>query len=399
MTTNEKVQTVLAVLATRNSLSKVKSKDLYAVSKFFGLTGKLAKELILDKATMVKRGVYDVSLLTDGSVSPLNECPPAVANILNGDTPKPVKRVPVETPAETPAPQQKLDLALSSINSTEVHIPAKDPNYVPWGQFSMLKKIIASEKFMPIYISGFSGNGKTIMVTQACAAAKRKYVRVQIGPETDEDALLGGFRLIDGETVFNKGPVVEAMEQGAVLLIDEIDRGDNKIMCLQSVLEGNPVLISKTGELVVPSPGFNVIATANTKGAGADSDYSAAQVIDEAFLERFVGNVEQAAPTMAIETRIVEKALTANGIEDAEFAQNLAAWSSVIHKTYSNGGIDTVVSTRRLCHIARTYSILEDKMASINLCLARFDTETKEAFLDLYTKVDAGVDATSINIA
>jgi MoxR-like ATPase len=215
---------------------------------------------------------------------------------------------------------------------------------------------------------------------------------VQINPETDEDDLLGGFRLIDGETVFSKGPVLKAMEDGAILLLDEIDRATNKIMCLQGILEGKPVLVKKTGETITPSPGFNVIATANTKGKGSeDGRFTAATIIDDAFLERFTVAVDQQFPSVSVEKKIVINHMKKFEIMDTEFAQNLVNWADIIRKTFYDDGVDEVISTRRLSHIVQTFSIFKDKMKSIDLCIARFDEDTKSAFLDLYTKVDQGV--------
>ena len=246
--------------------------------------------------------------------------------------------------------------------------------------------------FYPTYISGLSGNGKTFMVEQACAKAGREFIRVQINPETDEDDLLGGFRLINGETVFCKGPVLKAMENGAVLLLDEIDRATNKIMCLQGVLEGKPVLVKKTGETIEPAKGFNVIATANTKGKGSeDGRFTAASIIDEAFLERFTISVDQKFPSATIEKKILKKHMDKFDIQDDEFVDRLVTWGDIIRKTFFDDGVDEVISTRRLCHIVQTFSIFTDRMKAIDLCISRFDEDTKEAFLDLYTKVDSGV--------
>jgi MoxR-like ATPase len=246
--------------------------------------------------------------------------------------------------------------------------------------------------FYPVFITGLSGNGKTTMVEQACAKLKKKYIRVQITPETDEDDLIGGFRLVNGETVFAEGPVIRAMKSGALLLLDEIDRGSNRIMCLQSVLEGKPVLIKKTGEVVHPVSGFNVMSTANTKGKGSDDGrFIAATIIDEAFLERFTITLEQQYPTAATEKKIVLKHMEKYGKTDTEFADKLVVWSEAIRKTFVDGGVDELISTRRLCHIAQTFAIFNDKMKAIKLCIARFDDDTKEAFLDLYTKIDAGI--------
>jgi hypothetical protein len=286
------------------------------------------------------------------------------------------------------APQMSGGVA--SIVNDEVFVPDADPTYVPWGHFKDVESIIRSGIFYPTYVSGLSGNGKTLMIEQACARLGREYVRVQITPETDEDDLIGGFRLINGETVFNKGPVIKAMERGAILLIDEIDRGSNKIMSLQGVMEGKPVLIKKTGEMVRPAPGFNIFATANTKGQGSDDGkFIAATIIDEAFLERFTITMEQPYAALATERKILMKHMEKFGKVDKDFAANLVVWSETIRKTFEDGGVDEVISTRRLCHIVQSYSIFDNKMKALELCISRFDTDTKEAFLDLYTKVDA----------
>lgn len=279
---------------------------------------------------------------------------------------------------------------LTSMSSDDVYVPARDDTYVAWGFFKDVEMIIKSEMFYPTFITGLSGNGKTMMVEQACAKAGRQYVRVQITPETDEDDLIGGFRLINGETVFFKGPVVHAMEAGAILLIDEIDRASNKLMCLQGVLEGKPVLLKKTGEVVKPAPGFNVIATANTKGKGSeDGRFTAATIIDDAFLERFTITMEQPFPTLNTEKKIVVKHMEKFGSVDKEYADKLCVWAEVIRKTFEDDGVDEVVSTRRLCHIAQTFAIFNDRVKAIELCISRFDSDTKAAFIDLYTKVDA----------
>ena len=284
------------------------------------------------------------------------------------------------------------NIGVTSISNGEVFIPEADPTFVAWGNFADVSKIIKSGIFYPTYVTGLSGNGKTFMIEQACAKAGREYVRVQISPETDEDDLIGGFRLLNGETIFQKGPVIKAMEAGAILLIDEIDRGTNKIMALQGVLEGKPVLIKKTGQIIKPANGFNVIATANTKGKGSDDGrFSAATIIDEAFLERFTITIEQAYPTSSIEKKIVMKHMEKFNCEDVEFADLLVAWADTIRKTYEDDGIDEVISTRRLCHIVQTFSIFNKRDKAVELCVNRFDGDTKEAFLDLYTKVDATV--------
>jgi len=303
--------------------------------------------------------------------------------------------VPFRTIEKTASP--KMATSVSSVMNDEVFIPKADKYYVPWGNFKDIKAIIKSGIFYPTFITGLSGNGKTLMAEQACSTLKREYVRVQITPETDEDDLIGGFRLIQGETVFNKGPVIKAMERGAILLIDEIDRGSNKMMCLQGVLEGKPILIKKTGEMIEPKPGFNIIATANTKGQGSDDGrFIAATIIDEAFLERFTITVEQPYASVNIEKKILIQHMKKYNVEgQSDFADLLVQWSETIRKTYEDGGIEEVISTRRLCHIIQSFSIFEDRMKAIELCVNRFDTDTKEAFLDLYTKVDASVEANS----
>ena len=276
-------------------------------------------------------------------------------------------------------------------------VPDKDPVFVPWGHFKDIKSIVASKVFYPIFVTGLSGNGKTMNVTQACAATKRECIRVNITIETDEDDLLGGYRLQDGHTVWQNGPVIEAMERGALLLLDEIDLASNKIMCLQPILEGNGVFLKKINKFIKPSKGFNVIATANTKGQGSDDGkFIGTNILNEAFLERFPITVEQAYPTNKIETKILlnvmaEKGLTATN----EFATSLVTWADIIRKTYYEGGVDELISTRRLVHIVEAFSIFKNKMKAIEMCTNRFDLDTKTSFLDLYTKIDAGDDVAS----
>ena len=266
------------------------------------------------------------------------------------------------------------------------YIPEKDPTYVPFGNFNTLKKIVGSKQFYPVFITGLSGNGKTLGVEQACANLNRELIRVNITIETDEDDLIGGFRLVNGDTVFHNGPVVEALERGAVLLLDEIDLASNKILCLQSVLEGKGVFLKKTGRYVKPAAGFTVIATANTKGKGSDDGrFVGTNVLNEAFLERFPITFEQDYPSPVIEQKILKNV----GCE-LTFAENLVKWAGVIRKTFFDGGVDEVITTRRLVHIAQAYSIFGDRLQAITNCVNRFDDDTKQSFLDLYTKVDAG---------
>ena len=274
-------------------------------------------------------------------------------------------------------------------NSAANYIPEKDDSYVPFGNFNSVRKVISSRKFYPTFITGLSGNGKTMSVEQACAAAKRELIRVNITIETDEDDLIGGFRLVNGDTVWHNGPVVEALERGAVLLLDEIDLASNKILCLQSVLEGKGVFLKKIGKYVRPSSGFNVIATANTKGKGSeDGRFVGTNILNEAFLERFPVTFEQEYPTSTIETKILLNA----GCEK-EFTDNLIKWAGIIRKTFFDGGVDEVITTRRLVHIVQAYDIFGNRLDAITKCVNRFDDDTKQSFLDLYTKVDAGEDS------
>ena len=271
-------------------------------------------------------------------------------------------------------------------------VPEKDPNFVNFGDYTSVKSIIASKKFYPIFITGLSGNGKTLGVTQACAEKKREMIRVNITIETDEDDLLGGYRLRDGQTVWQNGPVIEAMERGAVLLLDEIDLASNKIMCLQPILEGNGVFVKKINKFVKPALGFTVVATANTKGKGSeDGQFIGTNVLNEAFLERFPITFEQKYPSVKIETKIISKMLETENAKDDDYASNLVNWADIIRKTYQEGGVDEIISTRRLVHIAKAYSIFKNKLKAVEVCTNRFDDDTKQSFIDLYTKIDSGV--------
>ena len=276
-------------------------------------------------------------------------------------------------------------------------IPEKDSTFVKFGNFNDVKKIIQSKLFYPTFITGLSGNGKTFSVEQACAQLGRELIRVNITVETDEDDLIGGFRLIDGSTVWHNGPVIEALQRGAILLLDEVDLASNKILCLQSILEGKGVFLKKIGKFVKPAAGFNVLATANTKGKGSDDGrFIGTNVLNEAFLERFCVTFEQQYPSPSTEYKIlVAKAIEvglSKGDHDlnqhSDFCQRLVDWADIIRKTFYDGGIDEVISTRRLTHIIRAFSIFNNKEKAVNICLNRFDDETKQSFLELYDKVD-----------
>ena len=294
------------------------------------------------------------------------------------------------TSSELKEARKVLEKTVSTQMPTEdkqCFIPEKDSNYVPFGNFNDLKKVVKSKEFYPIFITGLSGNGKTVSVEQACAQSNRELIRVNITIETDEDDLIGGFRLVNGETVWHNGPVIEALSRGAVLLLDEVDLASNKILCLQSILEGKGVFLKKIGKYVRPEVGFNVIATANTKGKGSDDGrFIGTNVLNEAFLERFPVTFEQEYPSVATEQKILD-----NISSDKEFNKRLCDWADIIRRTFFDGGIDEVISTRRLVHIVKAYAIFGSKEKSISYCISRFDVETKQAFKELYDKVDIDV--------
>lgn len=280
-------------------------------------------------------------------------------------------------------------------DESDPSVPEKFDGYVPFGFFSDLKNIIKSKKFYPVFITGLSGNGKTLMVEQVCADLNRECIRINISIETDQTDLLGGPTLINGNVVNRDGPVILAMKRGAILLIDEVDRGSNKLMCIQGIMEGKPYYNKNTGEVVHPKPGFNIVATANTKGRGSDEGRYLSQILDDAFLERFPITVEQEYPNSKTEQKILKAELDKHGLkeeEHAKFVDKLVSWAEVIRKTFDDGGVDEIISTRRLVHIIKAYAIFKNKKKAIELCVSRFDTETKNSFIDLYTKVDAEVD-------
>ena len=276
-------------------------------------------------------------------------------------------------------------------------VPKKETTFVSFGNQPDLKSIIKSGMFYPVFITGLSGNGKTLGVTQACAENRRELIRVNVTIETDEDDLIGGYRLREGQTVWQNGPVIEAMERGAILLLDEIDLASNKIMCLQPILEGSGIFVKKINKYVKPKTGFNVIATANTKGQGSeDGKYIGTNVLNEAFLERFPITFEQKYPSVKIEEKILIKNLEKSGKKNKDFCQKLVTWADVIRKTYFDGGVDEIISTRRLVHIIQAYTIFNDKQKAIEVCTNRFDDDTKNSFVELYGKVDAGATAEQI---
>ena len=331
----------------------------------------------------VARGIY--TLPVDG-----NDISSRVKEEIQSELPK----------SETAVASDTVNQAAYIVSSLTGNIvPTKDPVFVPWGYLKDIKSIVSSKQFYPIFVTGLSGNGKTMNVSQACAQAKRECIRVNITIETDEDDLLGGYRLQDGQTVWQNGPVIEAMERGAILLLDEIDLASNKIMCLQPILEGNGVFLKKINKFVKPAPGFNVIATANTKGQGSeDGKFIGTNILNEAFLERFPITVEQSYPTNKIESKILTNVMSEKGLtkkDDTKFADNLITWADIIRKTFYEGGVDEIISTRRLVHIVEAYTIFKNKMKAIEMCTNRFDVDTKTSFMDLYSKVDGGEDVST----
>lgn len=276
-------------------------------------------------------------------------------------------------------------------------VPEKDPTFIKFGNFNDIKRIIQSGLFYPAVITGLSGNGKTLNVEQACAQLGRELIRVNITIETDESDLLGGYRIFEGNTVWKDGPVIQALERGAILLLDEYDLGSTKIMALQSVMEGKGVFLKKIGRYVKPAPGFNVIATANTKGKGSeDGRFVGTNVMNSAFLDRFAITFEQEYPSNAVENRILNQVAKSINLQNAdEFIKKLCDWADVIRKTFFDGGIDEIISTRRLVHILKAYSIFENKEKAIRYSISGFDNETKTAFIELYDKIDAEFDMNS----
>jgi len=311
---------------------------------------------------------------------------------VDGDMITPLKPKKLKVPV-----MKKIEVDEESVvayhNPPEKLVPEKDPLYVPFGNFNDVYSIIKSGRYYPAFITGLSGNGKTFMVEQACAKAKREFFRVNITVETDEDDLLGHYALINGNTVWQDGPVVKAMERGAILLLDEIDLASSKIMCLQPVLEGKGVFLKKVNRFVSPSVGFNVLATANTKGKGSeDGRFIGTNILNEAFLERFPITVEQEYPSMSVERKILDKVFASLDItEYGDFAEKLVTWADIIRKTFYEGGIDEIIATRRLVHIVNAYAIFGDRKKAIEMCIARFDDDTKTSFLDLYSKCDSEV--------
>lgn len=357
-------------------VSEITRKQALEIASKYGLP---TPNWLFNDATMrIKRGLYSLNgpvVKTDSAATSIQSEVPVVDSIVN------------------------MTHATMASSSTSNHsdvslVPEKTSGYVPFGNFNDVRAIVKSKKFYPVYITGLSGNGKTMMVEQVCAAEKRECVRVNVTIETDEDDLIGGFRLVDGHTVWQDGPVIIAMQRGALLLLDEVDLGSNKLMCLQPVLEGKSVFLKKINRLVHPEKGFNVIATANTKGKGSDDGrFIGTNVMNEAFLERFSITMEQEYPSMKIESKILNNVLTFSNVDAKEFVEKLVSWADVIRKSFYEGALSEIISTRRLVHICEAYVIFnENRSKAIELCLNRFDVDTKNAFMELYKKIDETID-------
>jgi MoxR-like ATPase len=385
MSVKQKEQFLQALADVNNSASAVFSKaEAMQIAKSNGLKN----PMWFFKECKVGRNQFSpnmATLMTVGNTAlkPVAAEAPALEESVS--TLEPIETIQSQALDAKIVKQAKLAVEIENL------VPDSDSTYVPFGIHKDLVNIIKSGMFYPTFICGLSGNGKTMMVEQVCAKLKKEAIRVNISIETDEDDLIGCYTLVDGNVVYREGPVLTAMKRGAILILDEIDRGSNKLMCLQAILEGKPYFNKKSGEVVTPATGFNVIATANTKGRGSDDGkFMGAQVLDEAFLERFAITVEQEYPSSVQEKKIVMNKMGVAECVDEDFADKLVMWADIIRKTFYEGGIDELVSTRRLEHIVKAYAMFSDRLKAIQLCVNRFDTDTKSAFIDLYTKVDAG---------
>lgn len=377
----DKTPFLAAVAKELGNVSTITRQEILAICEKYNLGRPLW--LTKDESRRVGRGVYT-----------LTDSPAPVAK--RGKVAHIASEVPVAQIGEV-ANMAEMQMALhgaaASMSEGVSLVPNKASGYVPFGHFPDVRMIIKSGKFYPTYVTGLSGNGKTMMIEQICAQENRELVRANITKETDEDDLIGGFRLIDGKTIWQNGPVIVAMERGAILLLDEVDLGDAKLMCLQPILEGKPIYLKKINRVVTPAPGFNILATANTKGKGSDDGrFIGTNVMNEAFLERFSITFEQEYPPVKTEAKILNNVLKSSGIEDKDFADKLVNWADMIRKAFYDGAVSDIISTRRLVHICEAYAIFgQDREKAIKLCLNRFDVDTKNGFFDLYAKLDASV--------
>ena len=376
MATTEKRQQIIQGLLRDFPDGEASRRELMDWAINCGLS-KYAPSFVWSSENSVRRGVFRIPTLDENG------------NLVTLARPMPKAAV-VETPmVESPNISNVIEFPKTE---TESYVPSKVKGYVKFGHYNDIKTIAKSGQFYPIFITGLSGNGKTMMIEQVHAEIKKELFRVNITIETDEDDMIGHYALVDGRTVWQDGPVTMAMERGATLLLDEVDLASNKIMCLQPVLEGNPLLIKKEGRIVRPAPGFTVMATANTKGKGSeDGRFIGTNILNEAFLERFPVTVEQEYPSVSVEKKIVIKLMENLGCVDEEYAGKLVDWADLIRKTFYDGGVDEIIATRRLVHIVHAFAIFKDRMKAIAMCVARFDDQTKEVFMDLYSKLDEKV--------
>jgi MoxR-like ATPase len=384
MKLNTRQKQLLQALADAGATSPLSRQDLVDACDASGAYACPPSWLTQDSTRKVGRGLYDCPELVEfvGGETIAPDVAPAPVTVATAPAPQPVQGA-----VATVDPVASLVMGMTG-GDRQTLVPKRFNGYVKWGHYNDIKKIVKSGRNLNVFVTGLSGNGKTLMVEQICADLKRECFRVNLTRQTDEDDLLGGFRLINGNTVWQDGPVTTALKQGGVLLLDEVDLASHNIMCLQPVLEGKGVYLKKIGEWVTPAEGFVVIATANTKGRGDESGkFAGTGILNEAFLERFPFTYEQPYATRATERKILTKA----GLQDEDFADNLTKWAEIIRKTYQEGGIDDVISTRRLVNIVEAYEIFENKRKALTLCLARFDEDTKETFIKLYEKVDADV--------
>jgi MoxR-like ATPase len=392
-------KTLVALLQKHSKGGTILRRDVLRISKENGYEP--PAWLMNGEKFRLDRGVIDLNLVEEvdldesgrrqsSGVSPIRQrhVPATISPVI---LPMSSAMVPIES-----LPDQKILRQAKVLVEVGNLVPERDDTFVPFGFYRDLITILSGGRFYPVFISGLSGNGKTTMVEQACARLTREFIRVPISIETDEDDLIGGNTLVDGNVVYREGPVITGMRRGSVVCLDELDRGSNKLMCLQPILEGKPYYNKKTGEIIYPQPGFTIIATANTKGRGSeDGRFISAQILDDALLERFAVTVEQEYPSARIEKRILINKMHREGVVDEDFANKLVEWAEIIRKTFLEGGVTELVSTRRLEHIVRAYAQFRNRMKALNMCIARFDGDTIAAFKDLYTKVDASASTVS----
>ena len=302
----------------------------------------------------------------------------------------PVALIPTVVTVTQPVPIVIIPKTSTDISGS---IPTLKKHYVQWGNYKDVERLLASNKFFALYLTGDSGTGKDIMIEQACAKLGRAMIRVQITRETKEDQLVGSKSLVNGNIVYEDGPIVWAAENGACINLSEISAGDaNELLCLQHVLEGDAFFVKSANKWVTPKAGFCVIATDNTKGMGSDSGkFVGTNILNSAFLERFKMTMEQQYPPVKIEREILAKEMLRHKSEvDTKFIEELSDWVAVIRKTYMDEGIDEQITTRRACHIVDVHCNFFPVDKAIQLCTARFDDTTQAAFLTLWEKMKTG---------